>query len=164
MTTILERETARAIELARESGADAYVIEGANAPPDDDEWPDIPPPTPDEILAFREHQADPEAWTASGRRPPEDVATTPEQAALETEWASSAADPVYFSARDGQSAATLVAMLGHGDLLLRIAHPDGTVEPVNDHDGEAQRLLDRYADYLASLPTRRGRPGLLVDE
>ena len=163
MTPALDRETARAVELARASGAEVYVVEGVNDPPDEWPDPDAPTPTPDQILDLweqdqrdvRDYQANPEAYIASGPLLAEDTAASPEQVALDAEREAEGADPSFFSARDGKTAAILVNMLGHGDFLRRVARPDGSVEPINDHDGEAKRLLQRYADYLDTLRRRR---------
>ncbi len=98
----LAAATARARELARDTGADAYVVEFENDPPG--EWDD--------------------AYTGDD--------------------ATEDSDPTYFGADTGSVAAVVLRDLGHARFLLRVARPDGTVEPVIDRDAEGARLLARY--------------------
>jgi hypothetical protein len=61
-------------------------------------------------------------------------------------------DPAYFTANHGSVAAIVIRDLGRTNFLLRVARPDGTVEPVTDADAEGERLLAHYPDSLPGNP------------
>ena len=145
--------TLKAQREARVSGEDVYVIEIHKDP---EEIPEpLPPPTLADLAVIEEMrredqelrrlwETDPEGCKAAGLLPPwEDE---------EDDELSDPHDPVYYSTQVAHCSAILVRDMGHGDFLIRVAHPDGTAEAISDPDAEAERLTSHYPTYLATVP------------